>query len=484
VRLAIFLGPSLPLADARSILADATYLPPAQQADIASLASREDKPDAIGLIDGVFMQSLSVWHNELLYAMHRGVRIFGASSIGALRAAETAPFGAVGVGAIYRMYADGTLEDDDEVALAYSFDRPTARYVKTSEPMVNIRATLHAAADRDEITYAVCAEAIGVAKAIYFPERNIPAFLALASENSLLAPHLDSLAAALRDHYVDLKRLDAIELLETLARPEPEPPGRGQEFAFDPSYVFETLYNRDRVVTHDGTELPLARISKYVAVHHPDFDQLSADAFNRTLASVLGTLIGVSVNDQEVEFESKRFRRRWRLEDDAAVASWCTANDVNHAEFRQLMREAAVARKLRHWLVSNRYLDRNSRFVLDHLRVSGGYSEWAQRAADQEVTIQRHHPGLVRATASVPSMEELLAEQVAYSGWSVPIDLPALCDELGFRDAEEFRHELLRAQRFRQVHARVEAVLSQLAVDGDDFDGDRPLAGDAADRTA
>ena len=64
--------------------------------------------------------------------------------MGALRAAELDSFGMVGIGAIYRAYRDGVLEDDDEVAVAHR----TAEegFAPTSEPMVDIRWTLEAAA--------------------------------------------------------------------------------------------------------------------------------------------------------------------------------------------------------------------------------------------------------------------------------------------------------------------------------------------------
>ncbi len=56
----VFLGPSLPVSEARRVL-DATYLPPVQQGDILSAITRHE-PDVIGVVDGEFFQTLSVWH--------------------------------------------------------------------------------------------------------------------------------------------------------------------------------------------------------------------------------------------------------------------------------------------------------------------------------------------------------------------------------------------------------------------------------------
>src|SRR3546814_18249984 len=65
--------------------------------------------------------------------------MFGASSIGALRAAEMGGFGLTGVGAIYRAYSRGTLVGDDEVALVHTSSEWDWRPL--SLPLVAVRAT-------------------------------------------------------------------------------------------------------------------------------------------------------------------------------------------------------------------------------------------------------------------------------------------------------------------------------------------------------
>ena len=71
------------------------------------------------------------------------MRVFGAASLGALRAAECAPFGMEGVGAIFERCRSGALEDDHELALAYA--PRELDYAPLTEPLVNVRATLDAA---------------------------------------------------------------------------------------------------------------------------------------------------------------------------------------------------------------------------------------------------------------------------------------------------------------------------------------------------
>jgi len=101
----IFAGPSLAPRDAAAP-ADFTWLPPARHGDVYRAVSLL-RPRAIGIVDGYFQWVPSVWHKEILWALQQGVHVFGAASMGALRAAELAPFGMRGVGRIFEAYRDG-----------------------------------------------------------------------------------------------------------------------------------------------------------------------------------------------------------------------------------------------------------------------------------------------------------------------------------------------------------------------------------------
>lgn len=112
----VFAGPSLPV---RPVCGPAIrLLPPARCGDLIR-ALRED-PAAIALVDGVFETAPSVWHKEILAVIDAGVPVYGAASLGALRAAELDRFGMIGVGAIYTAYRDGGLESDAAVMVSHA----------------------------------------------------------------------------------------------------------------------------------------------------------------------------------------------------------------------------------------------------------------------------------------------------------------------------------------------------------------------------
>lgn len=204
----IFLGPTLPIQEAQRILPEATYLPPVSQGDI--LKAVLHRPHVMGIIDGYFEHVPSVWHKEILWAMKQGIHVFGASSMGALRAAELAAFGMVGIGKIYEAYVSGEIEDDDEVAVAHA---PAEEgYLALSTAMVDMRATLKKAEQQGLLTSRSALEKI--AKDLFYPERTYPALLKIAAQQNL--PDGEALKMWLPQNQVHQKQEDAVLLLHTL----------------------------------------------------------------------------------------------------------------------------------------------------------------------------------------------------------------------------------------------------------------------------
>lgn len=164
----VFLGPSLPLAEAQRELPGARFLPPVKRCGL--LPYLDDPPSAIGIVDGEFFQSFAISTQEILPYLERGIPVFGASSMGALRAVELEPYGMTGVGEVFEMFRDGRLNADDEVAM--TFCPETLRPL--SEPMVNLRGALAEGLRQGLLSSGECRRLIARLKAAYFPDRTVP----------------------------------------------------------------------------------------------------------------------------------------------------------------------------------------------------------------------------------------------------------------------------------------------------------------------
>jgi hypothetical protein len=211
VRAVIFVGPSLPprWRPADEELWD--WRPPVRQGELYRAALT--RPDAIGIIDGYFEIVPTVWHKEILWAMAEGIHVFGAASIGALRAAELDAFGMRGIGRIYEDFRDGVLEDDDEVAVLHG--PAELGYPPVTEAMVNIRATLAAAVQGGILAPELAANLTDIAKALFYKERSRDAVLQKAAAGwptDLLRAFADWLTHGC----IDQKRRDAEAMLAAI----------------------------------------------------------------------------------------------------------------------------------------------------------------------------------------------------------------------------------------------------------------------------
>jgi hypothetical protein len=208
----IFAGPSLPPKLRPAADPSLEWRPPVHQGELyrAALA----RPSVIGVLDGYFEVVPTVWHKEILWAMAQGIHVFGAASLGALRAAELDSFGMKGVGRVYEAFRDGRLEDDDEVAVLHGPEE--LGYPPVTDAMVDIRATLAAAARGGIIAPAVAASLRDIAKGLFYKERSYAAILQSANAAGLPAAALRDFADWLPAGRVDQKRRDAEAMLEAI----------------------------------------------------------------------------------------------------------------------------------------------------------------------------------------------------------------------------------------------------------------------------
>jgi hypothetical protein len=207
----IFAGPSLPPPTAPRV-AGIEWRPPVRQGDLYRAAL--SRPAIIGVTDGYFERVPTVWHKEILWAMAQGIHVYGAASIGALRAAELAEFGMMGIGHVYRQFRAGQLMDDEEVAVLHG--PPEVGYVLVTEAMVNVRATIDRALELGVVEPAFAAALVPIAKSLFYKDRTYEAILKVAAERGLAPEALSRFARWLPGGHVDQKRIDAGQMLEAI----------------------------------------------------------------------------------------------------------------------------------------------------------------------------------------------------------------------------------------------------------------------------
>jgi hypothetical protein len=395
----VFLGPTLAHDEARAVL-DAEYLPPAGHGDV--LRAAHGRPRAIALVDGVFEQAPAVWHKEILFALSEGVHVYGAASMGALRAAELDRFGMRGVGEVYRAYVEGALEDDDEVAVAQADAEHGFRAL--SDSMVDVRATLETAVSSGIIRGPVAAAIAARVKATFYPRRTLVAALDRDDEEH------ERLRAWLREGWIRRKRADALDLLRVV----------GDELAaglqpFRPNWTLQrTRYWED---ARRSVELAASRRPQPLPIRDADeeleavLDEVRLDPesyrrlLDRSLLAALAldaaTAAGVDVSCWAHQAALDQERKRRGLLQPEDVTAWLQERGLNHDDLAALARRLAALR----W-AHDAYRDSVAGELALALRSDDVYTALAERAAHKRA-----------ALASLPTPDGVATDDEQVISW-------------------------------------------------------------------
>lgn len=337
----VFLGPSLPRDEAARIL-DAVYLPPVQQGDLLRLLEREPDPTGlhVGIVDGYFETVPAVWHKEILFALNRGVSVYGAASMGALRAAELHAFGMVGVGTIFSWLRDGTILADDEVAVQHGPEE--LGYLPLSHALVDIRHGCARARAAGVIGPDLARRIIAAARALPYGERTHDAILAaLRASGDADAEAIETWRDFVATRWTSLKAGDAVALLAAMREAMARPP--------DPKRVGFTL---EETVFLDRLRNEIAVEEALTACGVPPGSE-AADAEPRRRAVLLNLLVresalaaGWEVTAEDLREEAARLCGLLGLTDTKALSDRLTAVGLGEAAFWAHLRDELFVRRL------------------------------------------------------------------------------------------------------------------------------------------
>ena len=203
----VFAGPSL--WGATPDTAGIVMHGPAAAGDVLNVVRQG--ATVVGLVDGFFGWTAATWHKELLFALSAGVVVYGASSMGALRAAELYEFGMIPIGTIAADYISGVLDDDAAVALTSG--PAELQYMPLSEPLVDALATINQMARMGAIDDSQAQHLGRTARGIFFQRRTAEQIINEATNEPATR---ERWLSAYECHRVFRKRDDAVALIRAV----------------------------------------------------------------------------------------------------------------------------------------------------------------------------------------------------------------------------------------------------------------------------
>ena len=403
----VFAGPSLH-GSMRAPPHGVELRPPAVLGDVTRAV--DDGATVIGLIDGRFETILPVWHKELLWALEKGIAVLGAASMGALRAAELAPFGMRGIGSIYAAFAKGELDADDEVAILHG--PAETGFMPLSTALVDIRATLAAAEVAAIVDAATADRLITGAKRLFYKERTWSAVLTTGVEATAPAA-LAALAHWLPQGRIDAKRRDAEELLDVVAEI-----GAGSAA---PGWCAE----RPRMVVDLVREAGRGPAATPALL---DRLRLEPGAYAKAGREALLRLLALAeTSRRRLELDPgpamDRLRERHGLHGGAAFRAWCAARELGPVGLEASLRADAAIEQL---------IERSSNeidaAIVERLRLEPDFTNRREAAARGAEEVE----AAARAGQAPPEPAQLLAWYCAQRHIKAPPSPGTLARELGF----------------------------------------------------
>jgi hypothetical protein len=434
----VFLGPTLTHTEAQPVL-EAEYLPPAGHGDVLRAALR--RPRVIAIVDGVFERAPAVWHKEILFALSEGIHVYGAASMGALRAAELGHFGMRGIGEVYRAYADGILEDDDEVAVVH-LDAEHG-YRATSDAMVEVRATLEAAVAQGVVRRESAEVIVQQVKSTFYPKRLLLGALDRHDEEH------DRLRSWLPDGRVQRKRDDALAMLRTIreelaAGLEPFRAGwtlqHTRPWEEARRFVELAAAGDNAAVTAEAADAELEAVLDELRLDPDRYMQLLDRSLATALARQAASVAGVARSPWAQQGALDGERRKQGLLEPEDLRAWLQARDLDEADLPDVARRLAVLQ----W-AHKAHRDAVSGEVALTLRAADGYADLAARAARKREVL-----------ASLPTSSAGDVDDVAVIAWyfrdrlgsDVPVALDAWASAHGWRRVSDLTRALRAEWRF------------------------------------
>ncbi|WP_243368811.1 TfuA-like protein [Microvirga solisilvae] len=441
----VFCGPTLSAAEVSEQI-DAVCLPPARHGDILRALNMVPRPRVIALIDGLFRTVPAVRHKEILWAMSKGVHVFGAASMGALRAAELTEYGMVGVGSIFSDYLSGRIEDDDEVAVEHG--PAELGFMQLSDAMVDIRATLAAALRESIIGKQLADCSLSWAKERFYAHRNWADLVAYARSTGCDASEIEALEAWLPTGRINLKRHDALEMLVAIRDfIATDPPPFLPRYNFERTEVWELDYEAaralPRAVSNDAKTLLMQDILDELRLVPRDFASVQKEALTRML---LLREARRRRGDPEPE-EKEQALKYWLREQGVSLRDALDQNRLVGEELDHFLNGEALIRS-----AASSFDAMAHNGIIDTLRSRGMLRPLVERAeAKQHALRAMGKEAATTQTGSIPP--------AALVGWfwrqtfpdemqMIPVE--ALAVRLGFADTSDMTRALLREYLFSE----------------------------------
>ena len=209
MKIKIYSGLSLDEKTVKRFFPDAETCGPIKRSDLIGDIKRQ--VHVVGIVDGEFLQSRAVSPTDIMDALRCGLKVYGSSSMGAIRAAELDSYGMIGCGKIYEFIKRTPYFKDDHLGLVFYKGYSAFNYA-----YLDFVFGLEQLCSDGEISTGDLRTLIRYYKKLHFSERNMHTLKMRISNESSHPANMVKLLDKITKKIKSTKTADGIVLLKKI----------------------------------------------------------------------------------------------------------------------------------------------------------------------------------------------------------------------------------------------------------------------------
>ena len=203
---------SLTKTEIKKILPNADVAGPIARRDL--LGDIKKKYNVVIIIDGKFQQSYAVSPSEIMDAIRSGIRVYGSSSMGALRASEMENYGMIGCGKVFDHIKSQDFFRDDLLGQVFEGETNSA----ANSAYVDFYFNLETLVNKKQLKPDHFEKILKVFAQLHFAERTIPKLLKNCENMFRTNPYLKDVIIRAGTKMGSQKKRDGLELLKKVKK--------------------------------------------------------------------------------------------------------------------------------------------------------------------------------------------------------------------------------------------------------------------------
>lgn len=212
-KVAVFCGPSIAPADVKALLPGAATFPPIERGVLLDTLAAGFR--VIGIIDGTYINRPTLGAAEIFTALEAGAHLYGAASLGALRAVEFERYGMQGIGTVFSWYRQRVTYREDEVVVSMHPET----FASLSDALVNLRYACLKAREAGVVGKPLADAMLDLYQSYFYMDRRYRRLFEDLRKRALPREQAEELAAfeaftRTNARELDVKRKDAERLLQ------------------------------------------------------------------------------------------------------------------------------------------------------------------------------------------------------------------------------------------------------------------------------